>query len=333
VNTPAQAAQPTSPASPPLAEAPAASRIDLGLFALLGFFWGSSYLFIKIGVEDGLTPFTLITFRLLIGFLLLLTVVLVARERIPPFGRIYGHLFVMGAINIAIPFSLITWAEQSVDSSVAAILNAAVPLFVLIIAAIFLNDERLTPNRVLGLAVGFIGVVILVGFDPADLASGNLAGEIALIGSTISYAFGAVYARAHIHGLRPMIPAIFQVAFGLLIVSVLAFAFENPLATQFTPSSLFSVIWLGLLGSGLAYLVFFRLLGRWGATRTSMVAYLLPLYGIVLGAIVLNEPIDASMILGTALIIGGVALVNSNLGSRPSFLKRTAPVKTAEPRA
>jgi drug/metabolite transporter (DMT)-like permease len=321
----------TSPTPPSAPAARATNRIDLGLFALLGFFWGSSYLFIKIGVEDGLTPFTLITFRLLIGFLLLLSVVLVARERIPPFGRIYGHLFVMGAINIAIPFSLITWAEQSVDSSVAAILNAAVPLFVLVIAAIFLKDERLTANRVVGLVVGFVGVAVLVGFDPSDLASGNLTGEIALIGSTISYACGAVYARRNIHGLRPMIPAIFQVGFGLLIVSVLAFAFENPLATQFTSASLFSVIWLGLLGSGLAYLVFFRLLGRWGATRTSMVAYLLPMYGIVLGALVLNEPVDGRLVLGTALIIGGVALVNSNLGARLLLRRRTA-VEATNPR-
>ena len=181
--------------------------------------------------------------------------------------------------------------------------------------------------------MGFVGVVVLVGFDPSDLASGNLAGEIALIGSTISYACGAVYARRNIHGLRPMIPAIFQVGFGLLIVSVLAFVFENPLATQFTPASLFAVIWLGLLGSGLAYLVFFRLLGRWGATRTSMVAYLLPLYGIVLGALVRNEPIDATMILGTALIIGGVALVNARPSWRPQFTRRAAPVESAEPRA
>jgi len=337
VTDPAQPTAASTPSTPsPVeasAEATSPSQINLLIFAALGFMWGSSYLFIKIGVEDGLTPFTLITLRLLIGFALLLTVVLIARERIPPFGRIYGHLFVMGAINIAIPFSLITWAEQSVDSSVAAILNAAVPLFVLVIAAVFLKDERLSANRVLGLVVGFVGVAVLVGFDPSDLASGNLSGEIALIGSTISYACGAVYARRNIHGLRPMIPAIFQVGFGLLIVSVLAFAFENPLATQFTPASLFSVIWLGLLGSGLAYLVFFRLLGRWGATRTSMVAYLLPLYGIVLGALVRNEPVDATMILGTALIIGGVALVNANLASRPAFTRRAGSVKPAEPRA
>jgi drug/metabolite transporter (DMT)-like permease len=327
----------TSSTPPPVeapAEANATQRIDLLIFALLGFMWGSSYLFIKIGVEDGLTPFTLITLRLLIGFLLLLTVVLVARERIPPFGRIYGHLFVMGAINIAIPFSLITWAEQSVDSSIAAILNAAVPLFVMMIAAVFLRDERLTVNRVLGLVVGFVGVAVLVGFDPSDLANGNLSGEIALIGSTISYACGAVYARRNIHGLRPMIPAIFQVGFGLLIVSTLAFVFENPLATTFTPASLFSVIWLGLLGSGLAYLAFFRLLRDWGATRTSMVAYLLPLYGIVLGALVRNEPVDATMILGTVLIIGGVALVNARASWRPSFTRRPSTrVESAEPRA
>jgi drug/metabolite transporter (DMT)-like permease len=327
MTAPAQAAPSVDPAPTTqrtTSEAPASGQVDYLLFALLGFFWGSSYLFIKIGVEDGLTPFTLIMIRLLIGFALLAVVVGLAREKLPPMGRIYGHLFVMGAINIAIPFSLITWAELTVDSSVAAILNAAVPLFVMIIAAIFLRDERLTPNRVLGLAVGFVGVAILVGFNPADLASGDMAGEIALIGSTLSYAVGAVYARRNIHGLRPMIPAIFQVFFGLVITTVLAFVFENPLATTFTNESLFAVIWLGLFGSGLAYLVFFRLLGRWGATRTSMVAYLLPLYGIVLGAIVLNEPIDGRLVIGTALIIGGVALVNTRLGSRPQLRRRAS---------
>ena len=183
------------------------SRIDWLLFVLLGFFWGSSYLFIKIGVDAGLPPFMLITLRLLIGFALLATVVAVARESLPRNPRIYGHLIVMGAVNIAIPFSLITWAELTVDSALAAILTAPVPLFVIVIAAIFLRDERITINRLAGLAVGFVGVAILVGFDPASLAAGDLAGEIALIGATLSYACGAVYARRNIRGLRPMIPA------------------------------------------------------------------------------------------------------------------------------
>jgi drug/metabolite transporter (DMT)-like permease len=308
------------------------SRIDWFLFVLLGFFWGSSYLFIKIGVDAGLPPFMLITLRLLIGFALLVTVVAVARETLPRNPRTYGHLMVMGAVNIAIPFSLITWAELTVDSALAAILNAAVPLFVIVIAAIFLRDERITINRLAGLAVGFIGVAILVGFDPGDLAGGDMAGELALIGSTISYGIGAVYSRRNIHGLRPMIPALFQVGFALVMVSILTLVFERPFSTPITPEAWFSVIWLGLLGSGLAYLVFFRLLGRWGATRTSMVAYLLPVYGIALGALVLREPIDARLLIGTALVIGGVALVNSRYGAKPLFQRGPANVESAEPR-
>ncbi|HET9520771.1 MAG TPA: EamA family transporter, partial [Candidatus Limnocylindrales bacterium] len=244
------------------------SKLDWFLFILLGFFWGSSYLFIKIGVDEGLPPFTLITLRLGIGFMLLSSVVLLAREALPRSAKTYGHLIVMGAVNIAIPFSLITWAELTVDSALAAILNAAVPLFVIIIAAIFLRDERITANRLAGLAIGFVGVAILVGFDPSDVAGSDLAGELALIGSTISYAVGAVYARRNIHGLRPMIPALFQVTFALVMVGVLAFVFERPLEVGVTPTAMFAVVWLGLLGSGFAYLLFFRILGRWGATRT-----------------------------------------------------------------
>ena len=309
----------------------ASSRIDWVLFILLGFFWGSSYLFIKIGVDEGLSPFMLITLRLLIGFALLATVVTVARESLPRSAQIYGHLIVMGAVNIAIPFSLITWAELTVDSALAAILTAPVPLFVIVIAAIFLRDERITINRLAGLVVGFVGVAILVGFDPASLAGGDLAGEIALLGATLSYACGAVYARRNIRGLRPMIPALFQVGFALIMVSILTLIFEQPFSTTITPEAWFSVIWLGLLGSGLAYLLFFRILGRWGATRTSMVAYLLPVFGITLGALVLNEPIDARLLIGTGLVIGGIALVNSKYGARPLFVRDRATVEPAEP--
>src|SRR5215207_3807944 len=157
------------------------SRLDWLIFIALGFFWGSSYLFIKIGVDHGLQPFTLIMFRLAIGLVLLASVVAIAREPLPREPRMYGHLFVMGVINIAIPFSLITYAEQAVDSSVAAVINGAVPLFVIVIAALFLKGETVTVNRVVGLVVGFVGVAILVGLDVVDLGSANAMGELALI--------------------------------------------------------------------------------------------------------------------------------------------------------
>jgi drug/metabolite transporter (DMT)-like permease len=300
------------------------SRLDWLIFLALGFFWGSSYLFIKIGVDNGLQPFTLIMFRLLIGFLLLASVVAVAREPLPRDPRMYGHLFVMGVINIAIPFSLITYAEQTVDSSLAAVINGAVPLFVIVIAALFLKGETVTLNRVAGLVVGFIGVAVLVGLDVTDLGSANTLGELALIGATISYAVGNVYAKAHVHGLRPMIPALFQVFFGLLVTGALAFLTEHPLAAIPVPNAILAVVWLGLLGSGLAYLSYFRILQHWGATRTSMVAYLLPVVGIALGALVLKEDVSVNTLIGTVLVIGGIALVNSRYGTRPLFRREEA---------
>ena len=113
-----------------------------------------------------------------------------------------------------------------------------------------------------------------------------------------------------------MIPALFQVGFALVMTAVLAFVFERPMATELTWEAIGAVIWLGLLGSGLAYLVFFRLLGRWGATRTSMVAYLLPVFGIVLGAVVLREPLTPALVMGTALVVAGIGIVNARWPGR-----------------
>ena len=300
------------------------NRLDWLLFVLLGFFWGSSYLFIKIGVDAGLEPFTLVALRLLIGSILLGAVVAVAREPLPRTLRMYGHLGVLSVLSVALPFSLITWAEQSVDSALAAILTAPVPLFVIVIAAFVLQDEPITGNRLIGLAIGFVGVAILVGFDPTQLAGGTLLAELALLGAAASYAAGGVYARRMVRGLRPMIPAVMQVAFAFAISAALALVFERPLATRPTFETALAVVWLGVFGSGLAYLLFFRLLNTWGATRTSTVAYLIPVYGIALGAIVLGEPIDARLLLGTALVIAGIALVNARTGVRSWLRARWA---------
>jgi drug/metabolite transporter (DMT)-like permease len=305
------AAQPSSEASP------RTSQVDWLVFFALGLMWGSSYLFIKIGVET-LEPFTLIALRLAIGLAVLATVVFLAHEALPREPRIYGHLVVMSVINIALPFFLITSAEQTTDSALAAIINGSVPLFTIVIAALVLDDEPITVNRLIGLVVGFIGVVVIVS---RGLGSGesNVTGELALIGSSISYAVGAVYSRRNVRGLRPMIPALFQVGFAFVITAVLALIFERPFETQFRPDAVFAVVWLGILGSGFAYLAVFRLFSHWGATRTSLVAYLLPVVGIVLGFIVLNEQIDGRIALGTALVIGGVALVNAKYGQRRLF--------------
>ena len=304
-----------------------ATRTEWLIFLALGFMWGSSYLFIKIGV-DTFGTFTLVALRLLIGAATLWVAFRLNGTALPRNRRTYEHLVVMALINITIPFALITWAEQSVDSALAAILNSSVPLFVIVIAPLFLPDEPIRLNGVVGLAVGFIGVVLLV--SPGLMsASGDLAGSVALLGSSLAYALGNVYSRRNVRGLPPLVPAVFQVTFAFLIVGVIALVVERPWETvRPDPAAWFSVIWLGVFGSGLAYMLYFRLLGRWGATRTALVAYLLPIYGIVLGFLVLQEHIDITLILGTALIIAGVAIVNSPWGQRRLF-RAVAPVEPA----
>jgi drug/metabolite transporter (DMT)-like permease len=287
------------------------SAADWALFLLLGFMWGSAYLFIKIGVQT-LTPWTLIASRLGVGVLVLGTVMAVARQPLPREPRVYGHLFVLAVTYIALPFFLITTAEQTVDSSLAAIIQSSVPLFVFVIAAVSLRDEPVTLSRLAGVLVGFAGVVVLVaGGGNVALGSSSFSGELALVGASVAYASAAVYARRFLHGVAPVTTAFMQVFFAFLIAVVFAFVVERPLATVVRPETVLVILWLGALSSGVAYIAFFRLLSRWGATRTALVAYMFPVVGIALGVAVRGEPIDARIIGGTILIVGGVALVNS----------------------
>jgi drug/metabolite transporter (DMT)-like permease len=303
-----------------------ANRVDWVLFGLLGLIWGSSFLFIKIGVET-LPPFTLVTLRLLFGAVFLAAVIVAAREPLPRDRTVYRHLAILGVLSIFIPFTLITWGEQHIDSGLAAILNATTPLFTIVVASLALHDEPITVNRVLGLLVGFTGVVVIVSRGLGGAADGSsIYGELAVALASLSYGFGAVYARRNVHGIRPMTIGLGQVASGLLITAPLAILVDQPFGLSLEPDAIFAVVWLGVLGSGVAYLIFYRILAHWGATRASLVTYLLPIVGVALGVAVRDEPIDARIIGGTVLVIGGVALVNSRYGARRLFGRARRPL-------
>jgi drug/metabolite transporter (DMT)-like permease len=305
------------------------SHADWLVFLALGLIWGSSYLFIKIAVQD-FGPFTLVAVRLAIGTALLWTVLRVRGQALPRRGRIYGHLFVMGLINITVPFLLITWAEQSVESSLAAVLTSMVPLFTVVLAPLFIHDEPLRVNAVVGLAIGFIGVVVLTSRELTGNGS-SLVADLALVGAATCYGVGAVYARRNVRGVAPLIPAVFQVTFAFLVSVTFALLVEHPWTARPGAPSVFAMLMLGVFGSGVAYLCFFRLLSRWGATRTTLVAYVLPVVGIILGFVVLQEPLDGRIIVGTALVIGGIGLVNSRLGRRVLFATERGRVPVSSP--
>jgi drug/metabolite transporter (DMT)-like permease len=298
--------------------------VDWLVFAALGFAWGSSYLFIKIGVET-LTPFTLVAGRLAIGTAVLALAMRLTGQHLPRSRSAYGHLLVVALLGVVIPFSLITWGEQSIDSALAAILNGTVPLFAIVLAALLLPDEPMTVNRVAGLVLGFVGVVALFGPDLQTGSASAVAGELALVVAAVAYAAAGVYARWKVRDVSPLASAQLEIGYAFVITLVLAFAVESPLATHVRASSVLAVVWLGLVGSGLAFMAFFWLLGRWGATRTSMVAYLLPVVGILLGVLVRHEQVTLLTLVGTAMVIGGVALANSRYGHRRLFGRNAVP--------
>jgi drug/metabolite transporter (DMT)-like permease len=286
------------------------------LFVALAFFWGSSYLFIKVAVSAGMAPITLVMFRLLISAIFLGVVVRVARDVMPRGARAWLHLCVVAFLGVVLPFLLITVAEKSAASALAAILVAPVPLLTIPFAALLLPDEPVTARKLIGVLVGLLGVAILVGFDPAQIGRTDYGAQLLLLGAAVSYAFNGVYARRFVNGSTPQATSFAQVLAALLMAALLAFQFEHPLTAPITFETVFALFWLGVIGSGLAFVVFFRLLSAWGAGRTSLVAYLSPVFGIALGALVLGETIDARMLLGSALVIGGIAIVSLRLASR-----------------
>ena len=300
------------------------------LFIGLGFFWGSSYFWIKVGLET-VPPLTLIAGRLVLASVFLWAVVLLTREPLPRSSRQYGHLLVMACVNIVLPFVLIAFGEQSIDSALASILNATVPLFVIILAPMFLPDEGITWPKIAGLAVGFAGVILLVAPDLVNVQDADLTGELLLIGSSLSYAVGNVYAKRNVRGLAPRIPALFQVFLAALIVVPAALVIDRPFETVHpAPEALAAIAWLGIIGSGFAYLCYFTILANWGATRTSLVAYLLPVVGILLGTAILDDPLTVNRIAGTALVIAGIAIVNSGAAMARIVLRRSAPTAAGE---
>lgn len=298
---------------------------EAAAFILLGLLWGSSFLWIRIAVQD-VGPFTLVALRLLFGLAGLAAVMAFKRQRLPTDRTTIRALAVMAISNIALPFTLISWGEISVDSSMASILNGTVPLFSIIIAHFWLHDERITVARFFGLIIGFVGVVILVGRNGgAEHFDGSIWGHLAILAASISYAFSASYARRNLRGQPPLV----QSTTAVLIADVLLWL-SLPVVTAVEPSldapnrfptqflTWFAIAWLGLLGSCVAFLLFFYLLNTLGATRTTLVTYVFPVVGIILGIVFLNEPADWRLGLGSLLVISGIIVVNIKAQARPS---------------
>lgn len=280
-------------------------------FLLLALAWGTSFFFIKIALET-LDPFTLVSMRLLIGWVGLMVIMKLTDQSLPRSKAIWGHLTFLGVINTALPFILITWAESGidgVDSTVASVLNSTVPLFSIVIAGALLRMEQLSVGGVSGVIVGFLGVVLMLSRGLGD-SSGSLMAHLAIIIAALCYAVSSIYARKNLQQVSPVVLATGQLLVAGIVVSILAVALEDFNQQSFTQTTIMSLLWLGLLGSCLAYILYFFVLRNWGPTRTTLVTYLLPVVGVTAGVLILDEAIDWRLVTGGLLILSGVALVN-----------------------
>ncbi len=288
---------------------------------LLGVIWGSSYLFIKVAVA-GVPPVTLVAGRLVVGAAVLVLALRWRGLRLARGGRAWLHVAVQALVGIVFPFLLIAWGEERIDSSLASILNATTPFFTLLFAVAALRSERLGLGRVAGLALGFAGVAVLTGKGLADLGSGSAQGEIALLLSSVCYGLGFAYARRFLRG-DPITLAASQSLVAAAVVVPLALVAGDPGATRLDAERLGAWLALGVLSSGVAYILYYRLIAAVGATTASFSTYLMPIVGLLWGWLLLGEPLGPRTLAGVALILIGLVVASLR---RPALrAERAAP--------
>ncbi|MCC7354490.1 MAG: EamA family transporter [Anaerolineae bacterium] len=293
--------------------------LDLFVLLILGLIWGSSFLFIKVGVAE-MPPATVGAARLAIAMLFLLLVMRARRLSLPGLSlkdskslRLWRDIAIVAFFNNTIPFILIPWGEQYITSSLASILNATMPIFTVLVAHFFTSDDHFTLGKVGGILLGFFGVIVLIGPDLSDLRQTRTQGELAVIASSISYAIATTYARKHLRGQQPVVLAGAQLTLGFLWTLPFALLTAHFAAVP-SWQAVGAVGALGLVGTGVAYLFYYWLLVRNSATFVSLVTYLLPVTAVLWGAALLQESLGAGTFLGLALICVGIALVNGTVG-------------------
>ncbi len=274
------------------------------MLVLLALVWGSSFMFIKVAVRE-LAPATLILGRIGLAALVLAAVVpalIGVRETLAEVRAHWPWLAVVGLLNTALPFWLLSWGETRVDSGLASIIQGSLPIFNALLAFGFFHDQRVTRTTFAGVVVGFAGVALLVGAQP----QGKILGALAVVGMAVCYAAGGLLVRRHLSTTRPQV-----VAFGTSAVAALLVL---PAGVAQAPAgipgwrTIGCVVVLGVLGTAFAYLLFFSIIAKAGAGYASFVTYLVPPVALGYGAIFLGEHVGAAALGGLALILGGVAL-------------------------
>lgn len=292
------------------------------ILLLLAALWGASFIFSKVAVSQ-VTPLTLVLARVLLAAITLNVICFMTGVRLLTSRKAWFDYFVMGLLNNVIAFSLIFWGQQSIDASLSAILTGATPFFTVLIAGLVLADERFSTAKIIGLIIGFAGVVLVIGPRHMLGLGEHLLAELAIVGAALAYGFSGVWGR-RFAGENPLATATGQLTAASIMMIPIAFYFERPLELgPFSTPVIGSVLALAIVSTAFAYLLFFKVLKMAGATNTSLVTMLVPVFTVLIAVPMLGETIDALKLLGLFVIGIGLAVLDGRIvkSARARFAK------------
>lgn len=294
---------------------PQRTLTDWGLLATLVALWGSNFMFVKIGVAT-VPPATLAAGRLLVGAVVLIAVIRALGHPFPRPSRAWIPYILLAVVGNSLPFWLISWGQQTIDSALAGILMAIMPLATLVMAHIWVTGERLTRNRALGFVLGFAGIVVLMG--PAALAglggsAGRVLAQLAVLGGALCYAIQSVLVRITLKG-DVMVASAAILAIAAAVSLPIAIAVDQPWKLAPSAASIWAVVWMGIGPTAIATLAFIKLIGSAGPTFMSLVNYCVPVVAVFLGVAILGETPHANAYAGLVLILSGIAVTQLRRG-------------------
>ena len=281
--------------------------MDYVLLGILALIWSTSFLLIKIGVAS-VGPFTLTAARLIIAGCLLGIVLILKGQRLPMDVSAIKMYFAVGILGNTVPFTLISWGEVYIDSSMAAILMGIMPISTFVLAHFFVPSEPMTPKKLAGITIGFTGLLTLVGFTALGHLGSNLAGQLAVLGGALCYSVTTIVVRS-----RPPMDGL-QMATGITIVAGLSslpftVIVEDPTTMSPSPEAIAAIVALGIFPTAVAALLYLRTIQNLGAVTFSQINFLIPVLGSIWGVLVLNEALTSQMIVALALVLFGVSLI------------------------
>ncbi len=292
--------------------------VELSLLAGLATLWGASYTFIKLGIET-IPPVTLIAGRTILAGAVLLVILWARGIRMPRDRETWGRFTIQACLNSAIPFTLIAWAEKSVDAGLAVILNSMTPVFTFLITALWVRHEATSHRKIAGVIIGLAGTAVIVGAQAFSHVGQELVGQLAVVAATVCYAGAAIFGKSF-KDLDPMVPAAGSLVSGTALLIPVSLIVDRPWTLEPSSSSLMGLVGLALFSTAAAFAIYFRLIRTLGSVGATAQAYLRAPIGVAIGAYFLGERLPPTAWVGLGCILIGVALVTMP-DRRPAALR------------